>query len=155
MFSSSFSAQASGVPNSIYSRARGKLINEKNLNSKISCQTSYNLHCSVVSIVWKSTWYCMLACPLHLKGVWHEILTLGFFHESVSSWPMSFLLGHFKFVYKNSLRYLRYCQNQWCQQKQRLIIAGVVVISDKLSPVSLTPVMKACSDFHQFHGTGE
>jgi hypothetical protein len=35
------------------------------------------------------------------------------------------------------------------------IIAGVVVTGDKLSPVSLTPVINNVSYFHGFHDTGD
>jgi len=35
-----------------YSAARGKLILEKNLKLKISCQTPFNLHMSTISDFW-------------------------------------------------------------------------------------------------------
>jgi hypothetical protein len=35
------------------------------------------------------------------------------------------------------------------------IIAGVVVTGDKLSTVSLTPVINHVLDFHGFHDTGD
>ncbi len=37
-----------------------------------------------------------------LKGVWHKIFDLRFFHESVSPWPLSILLGPFQNFYENS-----------------------------------------------------
>ncbi len=37
-----------------------------------------------------------------LKGVWHKIFDLRFFHESVSPWPLSVLLGPFQNFYYNS-----------------------------------------------------
>jgi hypothetical protein len=37
-----------------------------------------------------------------LKGVWHEIFDLRFFHESVSTGPLSIVYheGHFEFLQK-------------------------------------------------------
>ncbi len=38
--------------------------------------------------MWESITICD---PYSLKGIWHEIFDLRFFHESVSSWPLSIL----------------------------------------------------------------
>ncbi len=96
---------------------------------------------------------------LNLKGVWHDtrFSTAGFYHDSVSSGPLSiYPLGAISNCYKNSQRY---------SQTDHKLFTGVNDSSDKLSPVSLLPcdklllvsftqVIKPCPVFYRFHDTG-
>ncbi len=58
---------------------------------------------------------------MSLKGVWHEIFDLSFFHESVSPGPLSNPLGSFQFFSQ-----IRRDNREW------MFISGVNDTGDKL-----------------------
>ncbi len=62
-----------------------------------------------------------------LKGVWHKIFDLRFFHESASPWPLSILLGAIsKFLWKILAGIFNFVFIAGVNDTGGRIIAGVV-----------------------------
>ncbi len=71
-----------------------------------------------------------------LKGVSHKIFDLRFFHESVFPWPLSILLGPFQIFLKILGDIFNF-----------VFIAVTTTLEDILSLVSLTTMIRPCSEF--------